>query len=145
MKSSGIGQRLGIGVGIGVVFLIAVGWLSLRGMAAMNASLQRIANEPAVVVGLTNEVLQRSIDNARITMQLFVVSGGPSEEQLLAQNLENTKLISAGMEKIEELLSNEKERALFNDVKTLRTPYLDSRAEVKKILAAGRRDAAIAM
>jgi PAS domain S-box-containing protein len=145
MKSSRIGQRLGIGVGIGVVFLIAVGWLSLRGMAAMNASLQRIANEPAVVVGLTNEVLQRSIDNARITMQLFVVSGGPSEEQLLAQNLENTKLISAGMEKIEELLSNEKERALFNDVKTLRTPYLDSRAEVKKILAAGRRDAAIAM
>ena len=145
MTTSRIGQRLGIGFGVGVVFLIAVGWLSLRGMAAMNASLQTIANERSVVVGLTNEVLQRSIDNARITMQLFVVSGGPPEQRLLAQNLENTKLISAGVEKIEKLLSTEREKALFDDVKALRTPYLDSRVEVKKLLAAGRRDAAIAL
>ncbi|MFI5120846.1 MAG: response regulator [Thermoanaerobaculia bacterium] len=144
MKSWRIGRRLGIGFGIGVVFLIAVGWLSLRGMAAMNASLQTIANERAVVVGLTNEVLQRSIDNARITMQLFMVSG-PAEEQLLAQNKENQRLIGVGVEQIVKLLSSEKEKALFDDVKTLRTPYLDSRADVKKLLAAGRRDAAIAM
>jgi len=145
MKSWRIGRRLGIGFGVGVVFLVAVGWLSLRGMAAMNASLQTIANERSVVVRLTDGVLQRSIDNARITMQLFVVSGGPAEQQLLAQNLENTKLISAGVENIEKLLSTESEKALFYDVKTLRTPYLESRAEVKKRLAAGERDAAITM
>ena len=127
MKTWRIGQRLGIGFGIGVVFLIAVGWLSLRGMAVMNASLETIANERSVVVGLTNEVLQRSIDNARITMQLFMVSGGPAEQQLLAQNKENQRLIGVGVEKIEKLLSTEREKALFNDVKTLRTPYLDSR------------------
>jgi PAS domain S-box-containing protein len=145
MKSWRIGQKLGIGFGVGVVFLIAVGWLSLKGMAVMNASLQTIANERSVVVGFTNEVLQRSIDNARITMQLFVASGGPSEQQLLAQNKENQRLIGIGVEKIEKLLSTESEKALFSDVKTLRTPYLDSRAEVKKLLAAGQRDAAIAM
>jgi PAS domain S-box-containing protein len=144
MKSWRIGQRLGIGIGIGVVFLIVVGWLSLRGMAVMNASLQTIANERSVVVGSTNEVLQLSIDNARITMQLFMVSG-PAEEQLLAQNKENQRLIGVGVERIEKLLSTEEEKALFNDVKTLRTPYLDSRAKVKKLLAAGQRDAAIAM
>jgi PAS domain S-box-containing protein len=145
MKSWRIGQRLAIGFGIGVVFLVAVGWLLLREMATMNAGLRRISNERAVVVRLTNDVLQRSIDNARITMQLFVASGSPSEPQLLAQNLENTKLISAGVEKIEKVLSTEQERALFNDVKAFRTPYLESRAEVKELLAAGRRDAAIAM
>jgi signal transduction histidine kinase/DNA-binding response OmpR family regulator/HPt (histidine-containing phosphotransfer) domain-containing protein len=144
MKTWRIGQRLGIGIGIGVAFLIAAGWLSLRGMAVMNASLQTIGNERSVVVGFTNEVLQRSIDNARITMQLFMVSG-PAEEQLLAQNKENQRLIGVGVEKIEKLLSTEEEKVLFDDVKTLRTPYLESRAEVKKLLAAGRRDAAIAM
>ncbi len=144
MKSWRIGQRLGIGFGVGVVFLVAIGWLSLRGMAEMNASLKRIADERAVVVGLTNEVLQRSIDNARITMQLFMVSG-PAEAELLAQNKENQRLIGVGVEKIEKLLSTDKEKALFEDVKALRTPYLDSRAEVKKLLAAGQRDAAIAM
>jgi PAS domain S-box-containing protein len=144
MKSWRIGKRLGIGFGIGVVFLIAVGWLSLRGMAAMNASLQTIANERSVVVGFTNQVLQLSIDNARITMQLFMVSG-PAKEQLLALNKENQRLIGVGVERIERLLSTEKEKALFNEVKTLRTPYLDSRVEMKKLLAAGHRDAAIAM
>jgi two-component system cell cycle sensor histidine kinase/response regulator CckA len=144
MKSWRIGQRLGIGFGVGVVFLIAVGWLSLRGMAAMNANLQTIANERSVVVGFTNQVLQISVDNARITIQLFMVSG-PAEEQLLALNKENQRLIGVGVERIEKLLSTEKEKALFNEVKTLRTPYLDSRAEMKKLLAAGHRDAAIAM
>lgn len=144
MKPWRIGRRLGIGFGVSVVFLIAVGWLSLRGMAAMNASLQRIANERAVIVGLTNEVLQLSIDNARITMQLFMVSG-PAEERLLSQNKENQRLIGVGVERIEKLLRTENEKALFNDVRTLRTPYLDSRAEMKKLLVAGRRDAAIAM
>src|ERR1039457_6978633 len=144
MKSWRIGQRLGIGFGIGVVFLIAVGWLSLRGMAAMNASLQTIANERSVIVGFTNQVLQLSIDNARITMQLFMVSG-PAGEQLLALNKENQRLIGVEVERIEKLLSTEEEKALFNEVKTLRMPYLDSRAEMKKLLAAGHRDAAIAM
>src|ERR1017187_4642473 len=138
MKSWRIGQRLGIGFGIGVVFLIAVGWLSLRGMAAMNASLQTIANERSVIVGFTNQVLQLSIDNARITMQLFMVSG-PAGEQLLALNKENQRMIGVEVERIEKLLSTEEEKALFNEVKTLRMPYLDSRAEMKKLLAAGYR------
>jgi two-component system sensor histidine kinase/response regulator len=145
MKSWRIGRRLGIGFGVGVVFLVAVGWLSLSAMAVIDASLQKIGNERSVVVSLTNEVLQLSIDNARITMQLLMVQGGPSEQQLLAQNKENQRLIGVGVEKIEKLLSTEKEKALFNDVRTLRTPYIDSRAEMKKLLAAGKRDAAIAL
>ena len=144
MKSWRIGQRLGIGIGVGVAFLIAFGWLLLRATAVMNASLQKIGNERSIVVGLTNEVLQLSIDNARITMQLLMASG-PAEEKLLAQNKENQRLIGVGVEKIEKLLSTEREKALFNDVKTLRTPYLDSRAEMKKLLAVGHRDAAITM
>src|ERR1017187_163 len=144
MKSWRIGQRLRIGIGVGVPFLIAFGWLLLRATAVMNASLQKIGNERSIVVGLTNEVLQLSIDNARITMQLFMVSG-PAEEKLLAQNKENQRLIGVGVEIIEKLLSTEREKALFNDVKTLRTPYLDSRAEMKKLLAVGHRDAAITM
>ena len=144
MRSWRIGQRLGVGFCICILFMVAGGWLSLRGMAVMNASLQTIANERSVVVGATNEVLQLSIDNARITMQLFMVSG-PAEEQLLAQNKENQRLIGVGVEKIEKLLSTPNEKALFNDVKTFRTPYLDSRAQVKKLLAAGQREAAIAM
>src|ERR1039457_3520162 len=77
-------------------------------------------------------------------MQLLMASG-PAEEKLLAQNKENQRLIGVGVEKIEKLLSTEREKALFNDVKTLRTPYLDSRAEMKKLLAVGHRDAAITM
>ncbi len=145
MTSWRIGQRLGLGFAVGVVFLIVVGWLSLRGMAVLEASLQKIGNERSVVVGLTNQVLQLSIDNARITMQLLMVPSGPSEERLLAQNRENQLLIGAGVEKIEKLLSTDQEKALFDDVRTLRTPYLDSRAEMKKLLAAGKRDAAITM
>src|ERR1017187_10742220 len=112
MKSWRIGQRLGIGIGIGVAFLIAFGWLLLRATAVMNASLQKIGNERSIVVGLTNEVLQLSIDNARITMQLFMVSG-PAGEQLLALNKENQRLIGVEVERIEKLLSTEEEKALF--------------------------------
>src|ERR1035441_438064 len=110
MKSWRIGQRLGIGIGVGVAFLIAFGWLLLRATAVMNASLQKIGNERSIVVGLTNEVLQLSIDNARITMQLLMASG-PAEEKLLAQNKENQRLIGVGVEKIEKLLSKARKKA----------------------------------
>jgi methyl-accepting chemotaxis protein len=138
-----IGQRLALGFGVGILFAVAIGWTGLRSLSGMDASLRAIARERFTVVRLTNEVLERSIDNARITMQLFLVPEGRPEPALLTENQENSDLIGSGLEKIGALLRSEKDKALFAEVRAARAPYLESRAQAKALLESGKRDAAI--
>ncbi len=145
MRSLRIGQRLAAGFGLVIVFALAIGGIGLRTTSRLDARLRAVTRERFALVTLTNEVLERSVDNARITMQLFLVSGGQPEQTLLAQNQENSRLIAEGLGKIEPLLATDQDRALFADVRALRGPYLDSRAQAKKLLESGQRDAAIAV
>jgi len=138
-----IGQRLAFGFGLVIVFALGIGAIGLRTTSRLDENLRAVTRERFALVTLTNEVLERSVDNARITMQLFLVSGGSAEAGLLAQNQENSNAISAGLAKIEPLLSSDQEKALFAEVKALRGPYLDARAQAKKLLEGGQRDAAI--
>ena len=144
MRSLRIGQRLVVMFGAVIVFALLIGGIGLRTTSRLDANVRQITKDRFALVTLTNEVLERSVDNARITMQLFLVSGGQPEQALLAQNQENSALIGAGLTKIEPFLTTEKDRALFGAVKALRGPYLESRAQAKKLLEGGKRDAAIA-
>ena len=145
MRSLRIGQRLAAGFGLVIVFALAIGGIGLRTTSRLDANLRAVTRERFALVSLTNEVLERSVDNARITMQLFLAPAGQPEQALLVQNQENSSLIGAGLQKIEPLLASEKDRALFAEVKALRGPYLESRAQAKKLLEAGQRDAATAV
>ncbi len=145
MRSLRIGQRLAAGFGVVVVFSLTIGGIGLRTTSRLDANLRTVTRDRFALVTLTNEVLERSVDNARITMQLFLVSGGQLEQALLAQNQENSNLIGAGLARIEPLLASDRDRALFGEVKAARTPYLESRAQAKKLLESGKRDAAIAV
>jgi len=145
VRSFRIGQRLLAGFGIVIVFALTIGWFGLRTTTRLDTNLRTVTRERFALVTLTNEVLERSVDNARITMQLFLVSGGQPEQGLLAQNQENSNLIGAGLAKIEPLLASDHDRALFAEVKALRSPYLESRAHARSLLESGKRDAAVAV
>jgi len=145
VRSLRIGQRLAAGFGLVVALALVIGGIGLRTTSRLDEQLRVVTRDRFALVTLTNDILERSVDNARITMQLFLVSGGQAEEALLAQNQENSAAITAGMAKIEALLATEKDKALFADVQALRGPYLDSRAQAKKLLESGKRDAAAAV
>jgi methyl-accepting chemotaxis protein len=145
VRSLRIGQRLAAGFGIVIVFALTIGGFGLRATSRLDGNLRTITRDRFALVTLTNDVLERSVDNARITMQILLAPGGKAEQSLRALNRENSALIGAGLEKIEPLLASDRDRALFADVKALRGPYLESRAQAIKLLDGGQRDAAIAL
>src|SRR5208283_4543167 len=79
-----IGTRLGILFGSIQLALILLGGLSLFWLGNLNARTIAVIQQRYNTVELTHQIIEHSIDNARITVQLFEITN-PGEEQILLQ------------------------------------------------------------
>jgi methyl-accepting chemotaxis protein len=142
-----IGTRLGIGYAVLIAMGAAISAVSLNRMSRLNDSLADTVHHRYEMVRLTHETLENSIENARRTIQLFLIGGKgkAGSEELLAEMAQTTKAISANNEKMEKMLTLDREKALFSAVETKRLPYLNSRKHAEQLLADGKRDEAIAV
>src|SRR5271157_5506325 len=108
-----IGTRLGVLFGSMLLCLTAFGLFGLKWMGTLNANTVALIQQRYSTVELTHQTIEHSIDNARITMQLFETSNADQEKQLLQQNDSISKQISADIKLIEESLDTVQERDLF--------------------------------
>jgi methyl-accepting chemotaxis protein len=143
MRLRTIGGRIAAGFTLIIAFITVGGWLGLNRLGNANQTLDEIVNSRYAVLRLTRDTLERSTDNARITMQMFVVTDPRLLERVNEENKQNTAVITSSMEEIEKLLLSEQDRDAFAEVKRLRGPYLDGRAQARSLLASGDRDGAI--
>ncbi len=142
MKHLKIGMRLGIGFSFLVAILIGVGWLGLDRMGQINGNLETVTKKRWAAVELTEEAVARVNDNARITMEIFLLKDRGEIDRLLAQMQDNVREITNFVKKIEETLDAEKGKTLIADVKEKRVPYVDSFTRAKNLVLQGKREEA---
>jgi methyl-accepting chemotaxis protein len=143
VKNWSIATKLGVAFGVLVAILIGMVWLSIDRMGKMHATLERTVKDDFQKLRLTNDGARITLENGRITMQIFLVKDGPSKQALLAMN---DQLAPKGPElqkKLAEILTTNREKDLFAKVAEARQPYVDARTEAKKLDAEGKHDEAI--
>ena len=141
-----IGRRLALGYAVLVCIGLAVAVVALDRMSRLNDRFAGVVGERVELVRLTHETLENSIENARRTLQVFLL-GGPKirgTEELLAEMARTTRSIGVSNDQIQKMLTLPREKELFAAVEEKRTPYIESRKRAEALLEAGRRDDAIA-
>lgn len=143
MKNWSIGTRLALAFGVIVAILIGMVWLSIDRMEKTNATLDRVVKQDYQKLRMTHTGVRSTLENARITMQIFLAKDNTAMELLMAQNDQNRTAITALQQSLEASLVTDREKDLFRKVQECRQPYLDSRNLAKKLLHEGKRDEAI--
>jgi len=137
-----IGTRLGAVFGSLLLCLVLVGALGLTWLGALNASTIATVQQRYDTVELTHQTIEHSVDNARITIQLFEVTDGDQEKQLIEQNDQISREIGKNTKEIEARLVTPEERELFATVMANRQAYLNARENARRLLKENKRDQA---
>src|SRR5713226_6051011 len=135
MKNWKIGTRLMAGFGVLIALLVGVGWLGLDRMSQMNDNLDAIAKKQWGKVRLAQDALALVNDNARITMEMFIVKDKAAQDHLVELQDENKHKITEAIQKIETGLDQEKSKILFANVKEARAAYVESFQHARKLIA----------
>jgi methyl-accepting chemotaxis protein len=138
-----IGTRLGLLFGSLLLCLVAFGGLGLRWLGALNANTIAVLQQRYSTVELTHETIEHSVDNARITLQLFENMGEEQEKKLMEQNDQISKEIGKNTKEIEARLSSQDERDFFATVMANRQAYIAARETSKKLLKDNKRKEAL--
>lgn len=140
-----IGTRLGVVLGSILLCLVLVGGIGLRWLGSLNANTIAAVQQRYNTVELTHQTIEHSLDNSRITMQLFETTDEQQEKKLLDDNQSISGEISKNTKEIESRLNSPEERELFATVMANREAYLAARNKSKKLLADKKRDQAFAV
>ncbi|HLX83554.1 MAG TPA: methyl-accepting chemotaxis protein [Terriglobales bacterium] len=135
-----IGARLTLSFGAILLCLIAVGGFGLSWFGRLNSSMSASLLKRYNTVELTHRTIENSITNARITFQLFQVTDRDEEKKLNQENDAISQEISGQVKEIEQSLSSDQERSLFEVVTQNRDAYKAARQKAKTLLADGKRD-----
>src|SRR5271163_2664716 len=139
-----IGTRLGVVFGAILLCVIAVGGFGLTWLGRLNSEMSSSMQKRYNTVELTHQTIEKSITNARITLQLFQTTDPDEEKKLNQQNDAISKEISAQVAEIERSLSSSQERALFEVVTQDRQAYISARNKAKALLTDKKREQALA-
>lgn len=143
-KNWNIGTRLSLSFGSTLLCLVVFGGFGLKWLGTLNANTVATLQQRYSTVELTHETIEHSVDNARVTVQLFEVTDDQQEKKLMEENDEISKEISKNTKEIESRLSSPEERDLFATVMANRQAYLAAREASKKLLREKKREQAIA-
>src|SRR5580658_1881715 len=139
-----IGTRLGVVFGAILLCVIAVGAFGLTWLGRLNSEMSSSMQKRYNTVELTHQTIEKSITNARITLQLFQTTDPEEEKKLNQQNDAISKEISAQVAEIEKSLSSSQESALFEVVTQDRQAYISARNKAKALLTDKKREQAFA-
>ena len=117
-----------------------VGWFALNRLEALNHTMRDVVSYRYTMLEMTNQTLELSIENSRLTMQMFLSRDKNGLQHLRAQIPQNSKAIASLVEEISHAVRLPRERALFDVVMARRNPYLDSRKNAEKLFVDGHRD-----
>src|SRR5579863_2609454 len=135
-----IGTRLGVVFGAILLCVIAVGAFGLGWLGRLNTNLSASVQKRYNTVELTHRTIEHSITNARITFQLFEATDPDDEKKLNLENDAISQGISGQVKEIEQGISSDKERSLFETVTENRKAYVSARQKAKALLADKKRE-----
>jgi methyl-accepting chemotaxis protein len=139
-----IGTRLGVVFGAILLCVIAVGLFGLSWLGRLNSNMSASMQKRYNTVELTHQTIEHSINNARITLQLFEIANPDEEKKLNQENEAISREINGQIAEIEKTLSSSQERDQFEVVTHDRQAYISAREKAKKLLLDKKRDQAVA-
>jgi len=144
-KDWSIGTRLALSFGVILLCLLAIAGFGLNWLGRLNTELSASLQKRYKTVELTYSTIEDSTSNARITFQLFETTDPEEEKQLNQENDAISHQISGKVKEIEEGISSDKERSLFETVTENRNAYVSARQKAKNLLADKKREQAMAV
>lgn len=144
-KDWSIGTRLALSFGVILLCLLAIAGFGLNWLGRLNTELSASLQKRYKTVELTYSTIENSTSNARITFQLFETTVPEEQKQLNQENEAISHQISGEVKEIEEGISSDKERSLFETVTENRNAYVSARQKAKNLLADKKREQAMAV
>lgn len=138
-----IGARLGLAFAAMVAIVLALGWLSLERMKQIDAATENIARTRFANVQLAEHGLQLVNENARMSLQLFMMTDAGEREALIAVQKEQSGEISRTYDQVQKQFDSPHERELFDKILTSRAHYVTERTKAERVLQNGNRDEAL--
>jgi len=133
MKTHPVSITLGIGFGVLILIVVAMGYLAIERMAQVNNAMDQLVKHQWAKVQLSQRALSYSARNNRATLQVLLMSDHEQIDRLLVERAQNTEKISKLVEEIEQNMDSARERELLAAVKAARTPYVESYKQALKL------------
>jgi len=141
-KDWSIGTRLAASFGVILLCLIAVSGFGLAWLGRMNTDMSASLQKRYNTVDLTHRTIENSVTNARITFQLFETTDAEEEKKLNQENDAISHEINDQVKEIEQSMTSDQERSLFDVVSENRNAYVSARQKAKALLAEKKREQA---
>ncbi|WP_224364512.1 methyl-accepting chemotaxis protein [Hyalangium versicolor] len=144
-----LGARLGLAFALLVMLLGSLGAYSLGELTRVNDSLEEFIDQRYHIIDLVNEASDLHDENAQLALQLFLMNTIGSEPgstgTLTAAMGRNSAELTQLLKELSGRMRSEQERALFAAVDANRTPYITSRAQVRRLFDEGKSREAVAL
>ena len=145
MKNFRIGIRLGLGFMVVVVLLIAIAFIGITRLGALNDGTRLIVTDRAPKVAMANKITDELNKSARFIRNILLLTDA-NQIKFEASRLANArKEIAETVPKLENSLSSPEGIALMKDVTDIRAKYLIMLDRILKLVADNKQDEAKTM
>ncbi len=137
-KNLKIGVRLALGFALVLALLIAISTLSLQRISALDREVGIMANEQFPKTVLANDIID-AVNLATRQLRNAILYTGQERTSSLEQITQQGKKINEALEKLEKLLSSNKDRELFKLMVAARADYRASQEKAIQIINSDKK------
>jgi methyl-accepting chemotaxis protein len=140
-----IATKMAAGFGFVLVLLLCVVGVGLNRLGTIGALTQKVITTDWVKADAAASIAATTRANAALTMQLFIAPDAAARSAILAQVEVNKGIISAALETLRKLVYLPEGKRILATILARRKTYVTSFTRVDGLIAAGRKDDAIAL
>ena len=137
-KNLKIGARLALGFALVLILLISISALSFQRISALDKETSILANEEFPKTVLANDIIDAVNAATRQLRNAFLYTG-QERANSLEQIVKQGKIINESLEKLEKILSSNKDRELFKLMVAARAAYRASQDKAIQIITSDKK------
>jgi methyl-accepting chemotaxis protein len=135
--------RLAVAFALLIAIVVLTGLFSLSRLARLNATMREIIRIDDVEMSLANETEKLSLQNSVLTVETMITRD-PDKLAVMAREIAaNSQSIARNLKVLKDSLQTEDSRNAFLALMSRRDAYTEARKVAEKLLADGKRDAAL--
>jgi methyl-accepting chemotaxis protein len=144
-KNLKIGARLGLGFGVVLLMMIALGTVGVMNMMGMHQTAERILTKDVAKMEMAANADAGALRNARRLLEIMLVDD-PKQIVVLKEHMETyAAQVTEALNKLDELVHLEEGRKLLAEIRKTREAYRVSFTKAVRLAEDGERQAAVAM
>ena len=143
-KNMKIGVRLAIGFCATLVLLIIVAGIGMSRINQINGDIRSLVQQDFPKTVVANDVVDAINVNARVLRNLYIFKEAEIQKEL-DRLPEQSRIISEGIAKLEQMITTDVGKASLQKVKDVRVNYVQDMGQYINLIKAGQREEAASM